>query len=145
MAGRYLSCQVTPVRSVVAVRPAARATRRSRPEQCTTAKVRDNGSMATVAAATIPRTGPEIRAALAEHGMPGQVEEFVSELRDALTRAGETLDLGEADAVLDRWHALATMALNPLSDDERRQLARARAGDLAGLRTRNEHGDWVSL
>lgn len=86
-----------------------------------------------------------MRDALAEHGTPGQAEQFVRELQDALTSASETLDLDEAEAVLDRWHALATMALNPLSEAEQDQLARARAGDLTGLRARDEHGNWVTL
>lgn len=101
--------------------------------------------MATVAPATISRTGPQIRAALAEHAGPGQADQFVRELRDALSNANETLDPGVAEAVLDRWHALATMALNPLSEAEQTQLARARTGDLTGLRARDEHGNRVTL
>lgn len=108
-------------------------------------EARDTGPVATVAATTIPRTGQEIRAALAEHSAPGEADQFVDELQDALTRAGETLDLREAQAVLDRWHALATMAVNPLSEADQAQLARARAGDLAGLRARDEHGNWITL
>ena len=108
-------------------------------------EARDTGPMATVAATTIPRIGPEIRAALAEHGAPGDADQFVDELQDALTHAGETLDLSEAEAALDRWHVLATMAVNPLSEAEQAQLARARTGDLAGLRARDEHGNWITL
>ncbi|GAA3224085.1 hypothetical protein GCM10017691_11760 [Pseudonocardia petroleophila] len=80
----------------------------------------------------VERSGPAIRAALAEHA-PGDEARFIAELREALVRAGEDLDLAGPQAVLARWHALATMAANPLSADEQVQLARARAGDLTGL------------
>ena len=82
---------------------------------------------------------------MAEHGAPGEADKFVGELQDALTRASESLDLGEAQTVLERWHALATMALNPLAEAEQAQLARARAGDLTGLRARDEQGNWIAL
>lgn len=101
--------------------------------------------MATIATATIPKTGPAIRTALAEHSAPGEADRFVSELQDALIRACESLELDAAQTVLDRWHALATMALNPLSEAEQAQLARARAGDLTGLRARDEQGNWETL
>jgi hypothetical protein len=35
--------------------------------------------------------------------------------------------------VLARWHALTTMAANPLTADEQAQPGRARAGDFTGL------------
>ena len=101
--------------------------------------------MATITAATIPKTGPAIRTALAEHGAPGEADRFVRELQHALTHARESLDLDAAQSVLDRWYALATMALNPLSEPERAQLARARSGDPTGLRARDEHGNWATL
>jgi hypothetical protein len=47
--------------------------------------------------------------------------------------------------VLAHWHALATMAANPLTDDERAQVERAKAGDFTGLSARDEHGDWITL
>jgi hypothetical protein len=37
------------------------------------------------------------------------------------------------------------MAANPLTDDEQAQVARAKAGDLTGLRARDEHGNWITL
>jgi hypothetical protein len=101
--------------------------------------------MATASATAISRTGPSIQAALTEYGAPGEAEQFVGEMRDALSRAAETLDLSEADSILGRWHALATMAANPLSAAEGAQLARARAGDLTGFRARDEHGNWITL
>jgi len=99
----------------------------------------------TVTAVAIQRSGPAIRAALAEHGASGQLERFEHEMRAALARAADELDLAGVEAVLGRWHPLATMAANPLTDDEEAQLARARAGDLAGLRARDEHGTWITL
>jgi len=60
-------------------------------------------------------------------------------------RPARDFDLGAAEAVLARWHALATMAANPLTPAENDQLTRARAGDLRGLRTRDEYGNWVTL
>ncbi len=101
--------------------------------------------MATVTAVAIQRSGPAIRAALAEHGVSGQMEQFENEMRAALTRAADELDLVGVDAVLGRWHALATMAANPLAESEQAQVARAKAGDLAGLRARDEHGNWITL
>ncbi|MBA2416062.1 MAG: hypothetical protein H0V64_09285 [Geodermatophilaceae bacterium] len=97
--------------------------------------------MATVTAVAIQRSGPAIRAALAEHGVSGQLERFEDEMR----AAADELDRAGVDAVLGRWHALATMAANPLTDDEQAQVARAKAGDLAGLRARDEHGNWITL
>ena len=90
--------------------------------------------MATVTAVAIQRSGSAIRAALAEHGVSGQLERFEDEMRAAFTRAAEELDLAGVDAVLSRWHPLATMVANPLTDDEQTQVARARAG-VAGSRT----------
>lgn len=99
-----------------------------------------------VAATTvvIERSGPGIRAALAEHAPVDRLR-FEEEFRDALARAADDLDLTRVDALLSRWHALATMAANPLTPHELDQLARAKAGDLSGLRARDEHGNWVTL
>ena len=100
--------------------------------------------MATVTMVAVERSGPAIRAALAEHA-PDDETRFTAELREALVRAGDDLDLAGPQAVLTRWHALATMAANPLSVDEQAQLARARAGDLTGFSERDEHGTWTTL
>lgn len=105
----------------------------------------DTAVMATVTTHEITRSGPAVRQALVEHGGPGDAERFAAEMRAALDRAGETLDLAEVERVLARWHALATMAINPLDEEETAQLARARAGDLAGLRARTADGEWVTL
>lgn len=106
---------------------------------------RHTRTMATVTAVAIQRSGPAIRAALAGYGASGQLERFEDEMRAALTRAADELDLAGADAVLGRWHALATMVANSLTDDEQAQVARAQAGDFAGLRAHDEHGNWITL
>jgi hypothetical protein len=54
-------------------------------------------------------------------------------------------DLAPAEAVLNRWWAVAVMRANPLSEAEQTQLARARAGDFTGLWERDETGTWVQL
>ncbi len=100
--------------------------------------------MATVTAVAIKRSGPAIRAALAEYS-PGDQNRFEAEFRAALSRAADDLDLEAVHAVLARWHALATMAANPLTDDERAQVARAKTGDFTGLSTQDEHGNWITL
>jgi hypothetical protein len=100
--------------------------------------------MAIATTVVIPRSGPAIRATLGEHA-PADQARFEAEMRAALAQASKDFDLGAAEAVLARWHALATMAANPLTPAENDQLSRARAGDLRGLRARDEHGNWVSL
>lgn len=100
--------------------------------------------MATVTATAIERSGPAIRSVLAEHA-PTEREKFETEMRAALAHAAKELDLADVDAVLTRWHALATMAANPLTDEEQTQVQRAKAGDFTGCHTRDEHGNWVQL
>jgi hypothetical protein len=82
---------------------------------------------------SVGRSGPAIRDALVEYGGPGDVGRFEAELRSALAEAAHDLDLARADRVLRRWQALATIAANPLTAEERAQVDRARAGDLDGL------------
>lgn len=100
--------------------------------------------MATVTAVAVQRSGPAIRAALTEHA-PEDCGRFEAELRAALAGAVGDLDLSTVEAVLVRWHALATMAVNPLAPEERAQLQRAKAGDFTGLYSRDESGNWVRL
>jgi hypothetical protein len=94
----------------------------------------------------IERSGPAIRAALLAHA-PERCAQFEAELRSALARAAKDLDLSGPQAVLTHWHAVATMAANPLTDDEREQIERATTGDLTGLSTRyqDENGNWVRM
>jgi hypothetical protein len=100
--------------------------------------------MAAVTSVTVERSEPAIRAALATYAAEASVE-FESELSQALNRAAIDQDVTGVDTVLARWQALATMAANPLSASEWDQVERARAGDLRALRTRDEHGNWVTL
>jgi Family of unknown function (DUF6247) len=95
--------------------------------------------MPTTISVTVDRTGPAIRAALAAHA-PEDEAAFVTELRDALRRASDDLDLSVAQAVLRRWQARALMAANPLTSDERAQLERARTGDFTGFSVRHPDG-----
>lgn len=92
----------------------------------------------------VERSGPAIRAVLAEVS-PEECGQFETEFTAAIARAGAQLDLAEAEALLDRWWGIAVIRANPLSESEQAQLARARAGDLTGLHTRDEHGNWAQL
>ncbi len=94
----------------------------------------------------VERSGPAIRAALLVYA-PERCVTFEAELRSALALAAQNLDLSGPQAVLVRWHAVAMMAANPLTDEECDQIARARAGDFSGLLTwsQDENGSWVRL
>jgi len=94
----------------------------------------------------VERSGPAIRAALLAHA-PERCVQFEAEFRSALALAAESLDLSGPQAVLVHWQAVAMMAANPLTDEEREQLERARAGDFSGLLTwhQGENGSWVRL
>jgi uncharacterized membrane protein len=102
------------------------------------------GAMTAVTMVAIERTGPAIRAALAAHA-PEDEARFVAELRDALARAEQDLDLAGPQTVLRRWHARALMAANPLSADELAQLQRAGAGDLTGFVEHHDDGTTSTL
>jgi hypothetical protein len=92
----------------------------------------------------VERSSPAIRAALLAHAAErcGQFEE---EFRSALALAAETLDLSGPQAVLVHWQAVAMMAANPLTGEERKQVERAKAGDVSGLLSwdPDENGSWV--
>ena len=92
----------------------------------------------------VERSGPAIRAALLAHA-PDRCRQFEAELRSALAAAAQSLDLSGPQAVLARWQAVAMMAANPLSDDEREQIEHAKAGDFSGLLSwdRGDNGSWV--
>jgi Family of unknown function (DUF6247) len=93
----------------------------------------------------IERTGPAVRAALLVYSSAEQCAQFEAELRSALAQAKEDLDLSGPLEVLAHWHALVTLDANPFSDEERELIARMKVGDYTGLRTRDEHGNWVRL
>jgi hypothetical protein len=93
----------------------------------------------------IGRSGPAVRAALLAYAPAEECAQFEAELRSALAVAAESLDLAGPQAVLTHWHALATMAANPPTDEEREQIKRAKVGDYRGLNTLDENGNWVRL
>ena len=80
----------------------------------------------TTATTRIERSGPAVRAALAQ-------------------LSPEEYDLAPAQQVLDRWWGIAVIRANPLSDHEQAQHARAREGVFDGLWERDDHGDWHQL
>jgi hypothetical protein len=92
----------------------------------------------------VEKSGPAIRAALLAYA-PERCAQFEAEFRSALALAADNLDLSGPQAVLKHWQAVAIMAANPLTDEERENLKRARAGDFSGLITRrqDENGNWV--
>jgi len=94
----------------------------------------------------VERSGPAIRAALLAH-VPDRCGQFEAEFRSALAAAAQSLDLSGPQAVLARWQAVAMMAANPLSDEERSQIERAKVGDFGGLLSwdQDENGSWVRL
>lgn len=92
----------------------------------------------------VERSGPAIRAALAAYA-PDNAPRFVAELRNALARAGEDLDLAGPQSVLGRWHARAVMAANPLTAEEQAQVERAKAGNFTGFSERHGDGTWTTL
>ncbi len=95
--------------------------------------------MAMVTAVVIQRSGPAIRAALAEYA-PEDCTHFEAELRGALRRAEDDLDVAGIERVVERWHGVATMAANPLTEQELAQVVRARAVNFSGLRQRHDDG-----
>ncbi|MDQ3905439.1 MAG: hypothetical protein M3300_08390, partial [Actinomycetota bacterium] len=61
--------------------------------------------------------------------------------------AAQNLDLSGPQAVLTHWQAVAMMAANPLTDEEREQIEQAKTGDVSGLLSwhQDETGSWVRL
>jgi len=94
----------------------------------------------------VERSGPAIRAALLAHA-PERCRQFEDELRSALALTTQNLDLAGPQAVLAHWQAVAMMAANPLTAEEREQVERAKASDFSGLLSwhQDENGSWVRL
>ncbi|WP_301123530.1 DUF6247 family protein [Mycolicibacterium fortuitum] len=61
-------------------------------------------AMAT--SAGVARSGPSIRAVLAEHA-PEACAEFEADFRIALAEADDDFDLSRVEAVIDRWWPVA--------------------------------------
>lgn len=99
----------------------------------------------TTTRATVERSGPAIRAALAQCAAPAEREQFEAEFRQALAEAAGEFDLAPVEAVLNRWWRITVLRANPLSEHEQAQLARARGGIFDGLWERDESGRWVRL
>lgn len=95
-------------------------------------------------ATMVERSGPSIRAALLEHA-PDDCVSFDADFRQAVSEAGVTFDLAPVDAVLDRWWGIAAIHANPLSEDEKSQVSRAKDGDFTGFHARQKDGNWTQL
>jgi hypothetical protein len=93
----------------------------------------------------VEKSGPAIRAALLAHAPAEECAQFEAEFLSALAVAKKSFDLSKPQAVLTHWHALATMAANPPTDEECEQIERAKAGNYSGLSTTDENGNWVRL
>ena len=93
----------------------------------------------------VERSGPAIRAALLAYAPAEECAQFEAEFLSALATAKKSFDLSKPQAVLAHWHALATMAANPPTDEECEQIERAKAGNYSGLSTTDENGNWVRL
>lgn len=104
----------------------------------------DTDRVSTATATTVERSGPGISTALDKYA-PQERPRFEAELRDALARAHDDLDVTRVDEVLSRWHSRAAIVANPLTSEEQAAVRRARAGDLSGLRARDESGGWATV
>jgi hypothetical protein len=93
---------------------------------------------------SVERSGPAIREILLAYA-PERCAQFEAEFLSALALAKKSFDLSKPQAVLKHWQAVAIMEANPLTDEERENLKRARAGDSSGLisRHQDENGNWV--
>ncbi len=107
-------------------------------------ETRDTWAVTMTTATVVARSGPGISASLSQHA-PQERPHFEAELRQALVQASDDLDVARVDEVLSRWHRRATIVANPLTGEEQAVLRRARAGQLNGLRARDEHGGWTTL
>ena len=87
----------------------------------------------TSAPSVIARSGPAIRALLAEVS-PAECAEFERDFAAAAEQAGRDVDIAPLDDVLDRWWRIAAVRGNPLTDAELAMIERARSGDFNGWR-----------
>ena len=79
----------------------------------------------------VARSGRDVSAALHERS-PQEAALFDREYREALVRAAETFDLVEAETVLTRWWGVASLRVNPLTEQEQELVRRFRAGEDVG-------------
>jgi len=90
----------------------------------------------------LPRTGPAIRAVLAECA-PEDLAEFEAEFRIALAETDDDFDLSRMDAVLTRWWGRAHLRLHPTTEEERAAIQRIANGDYRGTYSHTPEGTWV--
>jgi len=90
----------------------------------------------------IERSGPAIRAALAECA-PADCAQFEAEFQQALAQARDTFDIAPVESILDRWWGIAAIRANPLTEQESDLIARARAGDDSGWLNRDGDDRWA--
>lgn len=82
----------------------------------------------------VQRSGPEIRAALAEVA-PDELPEFEAEFRIALAEADDDFDLARVNRVLDRWWGRLHLRLNPPTSAERAVVEQVARGDFRDLKS----------
>ncbi|PBA69032.1 DUF6247 family protein [Mycobacterium avium] len=80
----------------------------------------------------VQRTGPAVRAALAEVA-PDELPEFEAEFRIALAEADDDFDLTRVGRVLDRWWGRLHLRLNPPTSAEKAIVEQVARGDFRGL------------
>lgn len=97
--------------------------------------------MTTTTSTQPARSGPEIRAALAQHA-PAEVAVFEVEFRRALNEAATSFDTRVVDEVVQRWWRIAIVRSIEFSDAELEQIRRARAGDYTGLLEQTADGSF---
>jgi uncharacterized protein DUF6247 len=98
----------------------------------------------TAATTKIERSGPLIRAVLAEFATD-ECALFKAEFQQTVEQVSEKFDLAPLDAVLDRRWGIAAIRANPLSEQEHAQVTRARDGVFDGVWARDEQGNWGQL
>jgi Family of unknown function (DUF6247) len=86
----------------------------------------------TISGMSLERSGPSIRAVLAELA-PQDLVEFEAEFRCALAQADDDFDLAPVQAVITRWWGRAHLRIHPPTAEERAAVARVAAGDDTGL------------
>lgn len=78
------------------------------------------------------RSGPEIRAALAEHA-PAELAAFERDFHSALDDVAASFDTRPLEQLLTHWWRIAAARSVQLTEAEQNQIRRAHAGDYSGL------------
>jgi hypothetical protein len=90
------------------------------------------------------RSGPEIRAALAEHA-PAELAAFERDFHAALIDAATSFDTRPLEQVLTRWWPIAAVRSIQLTEAEHDQIRRVQAGDYSGLYEQTNDGTFRRL